>query len=383
MWKWINANKSTPTQPKMTLPSHFKAQWTPRQYLPLVKEGYEKNVIVYRCITMIARGIAMVPWLLYEGDDELISHPLLNLIEKPSRTESRTSFLESLVTSFLLSGNAYVQIVQRTEGIPTQLKVLRPDRVRVVTHADEVVGYDYTDDKGTTRLGEDQVFHLKSIHPLNDWYGFSPIEVAAMAIDQHNAVSSHNLALLQNGGRPSGVFIWKGNDDGWGLTEEQKSSIRESITQMYAGQGNAGRIMMIEGDVEWKELGLSPKDLDFSEGKFVAAREIAQAFGVPPMLVGVPGDATYTNYKEARFHLWEDTILPLLERIQYAFTQFLGKQYGESLRFTYDMDVIPALAPRREATWRKLTEAPFLTDNEKRQALGYGIIDGNCNLRGV
>jgi HK97 family phage portal protein len=381
MWKWINGRKSAPVQSKMALPGQLKAQWTPRQYMPLVKEGYEKNVIVYRCITMIARGIAMVPWLLYDGDDELTAHPMLDLIEKPSKTESRTSFLESLVTSFLLSGNAYVHTIHSTGSVPIHMKILRPDRVRVMTQNDEVVGYDYIDDKGTVRLGQHEVFHLKSIHPLNDWYGFSPIEVAAMAIDQHNAVSSHNVALLQNGGRPSGVFIWKGNDDGWGLTDEQKSSIRESITEMYAGQGNAGRIMMIEGDVEWKELGLSPKDLDFSEGKFVAAREIAQAFGVPPMLVGVPGDATYTNYKEARFHLWEDTILPLLERIQYAFTQYLGQHYGNSLRFSYDMDGIPALAPRREATWRKLTEAPFLTDDEKRQALGYGVADTTCDER--
>lgn len=373
MWKWITGQKTMPTQTKMTMPSQLKAQWTPRQYTPLVKEGYEKNVIVYRCITMIARGIAMVPWLIYEGAEELMQHPLLSLIENPSSTESRTSFLENLVTSFLLSGNAYVHIARDSEGISRQLKVLRPDRVRLVTYESEVVGYDYTDDGKTVRLGPDEVFHLKSIHPLNDWYGLSPIEVAAMAIDQHNAVSSHNVALLQNGGRPSGVFIWKGNE--WGLTEEQKVSIRESIAHMYAGQGNAGRIMMLEGDVEWKELGLSPKDLDFSEGKHIAAREIAQAFGVPPMLVGVPGDATYANYKEARFHLWEDTILPLLERIQHAFTQFLGGRYGEGVRFSYDVDGIAALAPRREATWRRLVEASFLTDNEKRQALGYGAID--------
>ncbi|MDP3935592.1 MAG: phage portal protein, partial [Alphaproteobacteria bacterium] len=73
----------------------------------------------------------------------------------------------------------------------------------------------------------------------------------------------------------------------------------------------------------------------------------------------------------ARFHLWEDTILPLLERFQHAFTQFVGKRYEENLRFSYDVDAIAALTPRREATWRKLSDASFLTENEKRQALGY------------
>jgi HK97 family phage portal protein len=370
MWNWMTGRK-TVARPQMTMQSQLKAQWTSRQYTPLVKEGYEKNVIVYRCVTMIARGIATVPWLLYEGDTELFTHPLLQLLQHPSPGESGASFLESLATSFLLSGNAFVHLDRDSQGIPQRLKTLRPDRVRVITENGQVAAYDYTVEGATCRLPTECVFQLKSVHPLNDWYGLSPIEVAAMAIDQHNAVSTHNLALLQNGGRPSGVFIWKGTEDGWGLTDEQKQSIRDSITQVYSGQGNAGRIMVLEGDVEWKELGLSPKDLDFSEGKHIAAREVSQAFGVPPMLVGVPGDATYTNYKEARFHLWEDTILLLLERFQHAFTQFVAKQYDENLRFSYDVDAIAALAPRREATWRKLSDASFLSENEKRQALGY------------
>lgn len=374
MWNWIAGQKQKKTS-QIAIQSRLQAQWTTRQYVPLVKEGYEKNVVVYRCISMIARGIAAVPWLVYDGNDELTSHPIYELIRNPSATESLASFLESLTTYFLLSGNAYVYVEMDTKGSPLMLHLLRPDRVRVITENGHIVAYDHTLDGKTDRLSVDCVMHLKSMHPLNDWYGLSPIEVAAMAIDQHNAVSTHNLALLQNGGRPSGVFIWKGSNDGWGLTEEQKQSIRDTVTHVYSGQNNAGRIMVLEGDVEWKELGMSPKDLDFVEGKHVAAREIAQAFGVPSMLVGVPGDATYANYKEARFHLWEDTILPLLERFQHAFTHFIAEKFDKTLRFSYDVDGIPALAPRREATWRKLSEATFLSENEKREALGYTMLD--------
>lgn len=370
MWNWI-VKRKTASKPQMIMPSRLQPQWTHRQYVPLVREGYEKNVIVYRCISMIARGIATVPWRIYEENDELITHPIYTLMQNPGPGESGASFLESLVTSFLLSGNAFVYGGFDKKGLPVTLEILRPDRVKILTDNHEVMAYEYQLNGISRKLPREHVLHLKSVHPLNDWYGLSPIEVAAMAIDQHNAVSIHNLALLQNGGRPSGVFVWKSTEEGWGLTEEQKQSIRDSITHLYSGQNNAGRIMVLEGDVEWKEMGLSPKNLDFVEGKHVAAREIAQAFGVPPMLVGVPGDATYANYKEARFHLWEDTILPLLERFQHAFTQFVAKPFGETLRFSYDMDSIAALAPRREATWRKLAEATFLTENEKRQALGY------------
>ena len=132
--------------------------------------------------------------------------------------------------------------------------------------------------------------------------------------------------------------------------------------------------MILEGDFEWHEMGLSPKDLDFIEGKNVSAREIAQAYGVPPMLVGIVGDATFANYKEARMHLWEDVILPLLDYLTSEFSMWLGQDYG--LSFSYDVDSIPALAPKREATWSKLINADFLTLNEKRQAVGYASIDG-------
>ena len=134
--------------------------------------------------------------------------------------------------------------------------------------------------------------------------------------------------------------------------------------------------MIFEGECEWREMGLSPKDLDFIAGKNLSAREIAQAFGVPPMLVGVPGDATFANYREARFHLWEDTIMPLLEFLVAELNLWLLPHFGENLCLGYDIDSIPALAPRREAAWNKISNADFLTLNEKRHAVGYSPIEG-------
>ena len=98
------------------------------------------------------------------------------------------------------------------------------------------------------------------------------------------------------------------------------------------------------------------------------------------MLAGVPGDATFANYREARFHLWEDTILPLLEFLVAEFNLWLTPYFGENLRLGYDADSIPALAPRREAAWSKIAQADFLTINEKRQAVGYGPLNGADRL---
>ncbi len=364
-----------------------KAIWTPRNYQLLSEEGYQKNVIVYRCVNLIARGVASVPWLLYSKDDEVLESSLLTLLNCPSPRQAGSAFIEAVVGYLLLSGNTYIEAVLNQDNVPVELYPLRPDRMKIIPGPAGIPhAFEYGANGQSRRLmcdpltGKSSVLHLKTFHPQNDWYGLSPLEAAAQSIDQHNVVSEHNLALLQNGGRPSGALLVRPTNHSNGLTDAQRDSLRDDLRRVYEGGKNAGRILMLEGDFDWKEMGLSPKDLDFIEGKNLTAREIAQAFGVPPMLVGVPGDATFANYKEARFHLWEDTIVPLLEFLMSEFNLWLTPYFGENLRLTYDSDSIPALSPRREAIWAKISEANFLTINEKRQAVGYSPLPGGDTL---
>lgn len=357
--------------------------WTPRRYDALTTEGYQKNVIVYRCVHLIARGLSSIPWLLYDNDKEIDQHPLLKLLNSPSPRQASSAFMEAVVSYFLLSGNSYIEAVYDAKGQPVELHPLRPDRMRIIPgHGGIPSAYEYSVNGHRKVLscdslsGYSSVLHLKSFHPLNDWYGMSPIEAAAQSIDQHNAVAGHNLSLLQNGGRPSGGLIIKPSANSRGMSEEQRTSLRQDLKEMYTGYHNAGQVLVLEGDCQWHEMGLSPKDLDFIEGKNLSAREIAQSYGVPPMLVGVPGDATFANYKEARFHLWEDTIIPLLEFIMAEFNLWLVPAFEEKLQISYNADAIPALSQRRESVWEKVAKAHFLTLNEKRQAIGYGPLEG-------
>lgn len=361
--------------------------WTPRRYDSLAAEGYQKNVIVYRCVNLIARGLGSVPWLLYRGEAEIENHPLLDLLNSPSPRQAGSAFMEAVVGYLLLSGNTYLEAVLNHQGHPVELHPLRPDRMKIIPGPAGIpTGYEYSVGGQHKVLpcdpltGRSSILHLKNFHPLHDWYGMSPIEAAAQAIDQHNAVAGHNLALLQNGGRPSGGLIVRPTPHSRGMSEEQRDSLRQDLRNIYAGHHNAGQILILEGDCEWREMGLSPKDLDFIEGKNLSAREISQAYGVPPMLVGVPGDATFANYKEARFHLWEDTIIPLLEFLVAEFNLWLVPFFEQDLRLGYDADAIPALAPRREAVWAKIASADFLTLNEKRHALGYGSLPGGDHI---
>lgn len=385
LWR-RSETKASATAPLFVSAGSHQPVWTPRQYDTLAEEGYQKNIIVYRCVSLIARGVASVPWQVYKHEARLETHPLLTLLENPNPQQGLSRFMEALTSYLLLSGNAYVEAVI-PEKEPWELYLLRPDRMRVIPGKSGVPeAFTYTLQGRSVRIpvdplnGRSRVLHIKTFNPLHDWYGMSPIEAAAHAIDQHNAVASHNLALLQNGGRPSGAIQFHPDKDGYVLSEEQREQLREELRTAVEGMRNSGRVLMLEGNFEWKEMGLSPKDLDFIEGKYLSAREIAQVYGVPPMLVGVPGDATFSNYKEARYHLWEDTILPHLEMIKCEFNQWLSPLFGEDLSITYDTDSIPALAPKREALWGKIEKASFLTLNEKRALVGYSPIPNGDRL---
>ncbi len=365
-----------------------KAIWTPRNYESLTKHGYNKNVIVYRCVNLIARSAASVPWRLYKGEQELTNHPILDLLHRPAFNQAGSAFMESIFAYLLLAGNSYIELSE-IASLPKEMYVLRPDRVKIVPSSNGVVsGYEYNVN-GRTKLlpanfasGKSRVLHIKLFNPLNDWYGMSPIEAAACSIDQHNAVASHNLSLLQNGGRPSGALIVNKSSGAYkeSLTKEQLTELRTDLKNIIEGEKNSGRVMILDGDFVWQEMGLSPKDLDFISGKNLSSREISQAFNVPPILIGILGDATFANYKEARLHLWEDNILPLLDLVTDELNAWLAQWFGEDIRLNYDIDSIPALSSKREEAWAKIAKADFLTINEKRKAVGYQPIVGGDSL---
>jgi HK97 family phage portal protein len=152
------------------------------------------------------------------------------------------------------------------------------------------------------------------------------------------------------------------------------------VAQQYSGARNAGRPMLLDGGLSWQEMSLSPKDMDFLNSRNAASRDVALAFGVPPQLLGIPGDNTYSNYQEARLALWEDTVVPLLRHLRDELNGWLAPMFGDDLRVDIDLDDVPALALRREKVWQRLQSADFLTVNEKRRSAGFGPLPGGDRL---
>lgn len=333
-------------------------------YPSAVREAFLANPVAQRSVRIVAEGVGSAP--LSGGDPALAA-----LLRGSAGT---VPLLEILASQLVLHGNAFVQIIKDAAGVPVELFPLRPERVSVLAGADGwPTGYAYRIGAETLPIArEDEggwpnLVHLKGFHPADDHYGAGCLGAAAQAVAVHNAASAWNRALLDNAARPSGALVYAPGD-GAALSPDQFARLKAELAGAYQGAGNAGRPMLLEGGLSWQAMAFSPADMDFAALKEAAARDIALAFGVPPMLLGLKGDNTYANFREAGKALWRLTLLPLAARILDGLAWGLAPWFEAAPRV--DPDRVPALAEDREALWAQVSAADFLSDAEKRALLG-------------
>ncbi|MBL8538032.1 MAG: phage portal protein [Hyphomonadaceae bacterium] len=348
--------------------------WSPRDPAAFAREGYARNAVAYRCVRMIAEAAASASLKVTPYD-----HPLARLLARPNPEQTGVELLETFYGHLQVAGNAFMEAASLDDAVPTELYVLRPDRMSVIPGTDGwPIGWEHRVGAQTRRFdrdplsGDAPILHIKLFNPGDDWYGLSPMEAAAFSIDIHNAGGAWNKALIDNAARPSGALVFTGAGGADRLSEEQFQRLRAELDDLHVGAANAGRPMLLEGGLDWRPMSLSPADMDFIEARHAAARDIALAFGVPPMLLGIPGDNTYSNYREANVAFWRQTALPLALKAARGMEAWLGGRWRNAgaASVTIDLDAVPALAVEREALWGRLTAADFLTEPEKRRLAG-------------
>lgn len=369
--------KASAAGPLIALHQAGRPRWTPRDYANLAREGFVKNPVAYRAVAMIAQAAASVRFLVYDGAAEAADHPLARLLERPNPVQTRSVFLEQVYAGLLIAGNAYVEAV-RLDGLVRELYALRADRMRAVPGRDGwPEAYVYAVAGREAKLAREAdgflpVLHVRLFHPADDHYGLSPLEPAAQAVDLHNAMAAWNKALLDNAARPSGALIYRGAPGAENLSDEQYERLKAELENGRSGPRGAGRPLLLEGGLEWRPMSLTPQEMDFETGRNAAARDIAMAFGVPPMLLGIPGDATYANYEAANLAFWRQTVLPLAGRLAEALGAWLAPPGEDAVRLGLDEDAVPALRAERATLWAQLEAASFIGRDEKRAAVGYG-----------
>ena len=342
--------------------------------------GYARNPVVQRAVRIVAEGVGSAPLKQEAGDTDT---RLAGLV---GATSAGQSLIETLAAQLLLHGNGFVQILKDGAGQPVELFALRPERVTVIPGADGwPAAFEYRLADRTLAIAlEDEdgwpnIVHLKAFHPADDHYGAGSLAAAEQAAAIHDAASRWNRALLENAARPSGALVYGGSGgarDAEPLTADQFERLKAELADAYQGQANAGRPMLLEGGLSWQSMALSPADMDFATLKAAAARDIALAFGVPPMLLGLPGDNTYSNYREANRALWRQTLLPLANKILSGLAEGLEPWFGpraSGAALAVDLDRIPELGEDRERLWAQVSGADFLSAEEKRAMLGIQL----------
>ena len=365
-----------------------------RKYREYAKDGYQDNAIVYRCIQLISNSASAVKIDVFSGDIKLDNHELISLLKRPNPLQSGVEYFASLYSYLLISGNAYMLRDTEENQKPRELYLLRPDRIKIKTNesmipeaysyvVDGQVVKDYTVDQITAN---GQIKQIKLWNPLDDFYGLSPIVASAYNIDQHNLAGMHNVALLKNGCTPSGMLKFDPKDESGmsaQLTDDQRARLLEDLEQRFQGISNSGRPLLLEGDFQYQQLGLTPKDMDFLELLNLSAREIALCFGVPAQLIGIPEANTYSNMETAKLALYEETVIPMLKRVESDLNEYLSPLYGDNIRIEYDIESIPAMVEKRRQVYANVEGAVttgIITRNEARERLGLEPIEGADEL---
>jgi len=352
--------------------------YTPKDYARLAEAGYQNCVTVYACANLIANSAGQVPIELYQGnaqgeDEEIEQHPILDILEQPNPLVGGARFTETACLYELLAGNSFVERVGPNNGPPRELYTLRPDRIKVVpgTVAELIGGYEYTVNGAVTTLEANKIRHLKRFHPTNDWYGLSPLEVASKGIDIQNFAQDWNSRLLVNDATPRGALKVDGM-----LSDEQFKRLRRQVRAQINGLEGDSNWLLLEGGTDWKQFGLSPKDMDWLKADEVNTRKICSVFKVAPELIGDSANKTYSNYQEARKALYLETVLPWLDWYLSEMSAFLCPLFGEGMYLAYDKDSIDALQEDRSQIYTRLASAYWLSLNEKRVQCGYDEVDG-------
>lgn len=365
-------------------------QWTPRNYEELSRESYMQNAIAFACISMTAQSSASCPLLLSRGKGkkrELIEdHPLLDLLNRPNPWQNLQWLIESAVTFYQIAGNVFIESVgpSRKGAPPLELWVHRPDRMKVVPGPmGTPQAYVYTVDGREKRWevdpirGTSNILHVRSFHPLNDWYGMGMTEPSAYAIDRHNEAGKHNMSVLQNGAVPSGALTFKPVTVAGNVVNTPKEVIQaaeERLKERYAGARNAGKPMVLGGNVDWTPFGMTMEDLQLDASKLDAARDICIAYGVPIELL-LPGQSTFNNKREAKLGYYEETVIPTTEVLLSFLSPWLAAKFDDpELTLEIDLDGVEALSLRREirqTNTTKLYDSGVITRDEAREALQY------------
>lgn len=351
---------------------------------------YNSNPSVSDAVDMIAlKSSEIIPIIRLKTGDVFSSHKALDFLEQPNNMESYHEFVNNLAINYLLNRNAYIEAT----GFKKKMAAIYNVRNSSVSVISRVNGISYQVnengffhflsgmfeyDNETGRIFDNSSAQLKELYHMRGFYLSSSTMQAvsvltslkrdAEVIDQTGV---RNLALLTKGFSASGLIRLKtDNPDAF-------EQVKNDVKNFFSGAGNAGNVIVAQGDdIDYKSIEQSNKDMQSNESRKTAKDTIYQRYDIPQPLIDAKNQ-TYNNYQTALYSLYDNSVLPLCNKINRQLTTIFRNRglLNDNEKIDYDISSIPALQIRRNEELKSLKQSAVLSINEMRAIAGYEGID--------
>lgn len=353
-------------------------------YSSQVSDGLRSNPYILRCVDLRANAVASLDPILLDRDGEPVqdpNHPLAKVLRRPSKRSTWRDMIYQAQVHLALNGNAYLWVVRTVKGVD-EIHALPPDRVTAMESnnlLDPVAYWQVNLGTRMVNVQPDDIIHLHNALDTSGVKGISPLDAASLSVDAQTEARIWNASLLRNGAKPSMTVSVPDT-----LTNDRFQSFKHRLMSAFSGGQNAGRVMILDGGKTATYDGFNARDMDYSAGLTLTAREICLALGVPPELAGDSANKTYSNAQEAHKEFAINTVEPLAVQLFDALTRALCREGDRVASIGYDSAQIEGMKQDESALISALTACDFLSDNEKRARLSYDPIpDGDVILTGM
>ena len=336
----------------------------------MIEQAYQRNAPFYAACNIIARTIADMPVEVEysnAGKKGLTqSHPLLQLME---RNCTREEFIERFVLYYLVTGEAFAEIVWSGEDRKRPLGLINlPSQYTHPIQGDRytpIQGYKYVEHK-TVELDKRDVIHLYRPSLSNYFDALSPTVPLQEVISLQNAALTWNKNIAQKGGLPP-IFA-----SAEGIDKAEAEAIKDEW-ERQSGADNSHRLKIAGGDVKFHKLDVTPHDSEWNNAILLAMRMIFMTMGVSSSLMNDAANKTYNNVHDSRKALYTEASIPIAKRIYGAITNALQNCYKDEPIIRIPTDKIASIQEDTKDLMQYLVDAVdagIMTANEARKKLG-------------
>jgi len=307
---------------------------------------------------------------------EIFDHPFIDLMNKPNRWRTSFEFFEETSIFSDITGDSYWQItMDRRLKIPKELYLLPSQYVKIVPDKTKFIkGYMYGRGIDKIAYKPEEILHFRNGNPEDPYYGLGCLEASLTAVNNYDAMDLYENSLNNNKGVPGVLVSYKGR-----IKDDQIKQLESDWNRTMRGLKNQGKTKVTSQEYDVKEMGFSPREMGFLQGRKWTRLEIADAFGVPISLLDTENvnkaNAQAGNEQYGRF-----TIAPRLQRIEDKINDELLPFYNEPRIFAAFDNPVPEDREFLSKQANESFKSNLITQNEGRKMIGLGSIGGGQRL---